>query len=97
MPNYWMENATNHGKHVLVDCGPTQSAEAHFNVLRPHLALSNFQRVGNDRLVVRIPPKKVSAVLAKIPQIKEGIAGYCWCTHGFEPHPSDSKPSPLGD
>lgn len=83
MPNFWMENAMQPGKHVLVDCGYTKDAEANFNALRPHLSMRNFQRVGGDRLVARIPPRKVAAVLAAVPQIKAGAIGYCWCTHGF--------------
>lgn len=83
MPNYWLENGMQPGKHVLVDCGYTNEAEANFNALRQFLSVRNFQRVGNDRMVARIPPKKVAEVLAAIPEIKEGAAGYCWCTHGF--------------
>jgi hypothetical protein len=32
---------------------------------------------------MRLPPKKASTVLAAMPEIREGAAGYCWCTHGF--------------
>lgn len=74
------------GKHVLVDCGHIAGAEANFNALRPYLSPRNFQRVGNDRLVARIPPTKVQAILEAVPAIKEGAAGYCWCTHGFAPN-----------
>lgn len=88
MPNYWMENAMQPGKHVLVDCGSWDASETQqrFHEMRSHVALANFQRVGNDRLVVRLPPKKATAVLAAIPEIKEGVVGYCWCTHGFAPN-----------
>lgn len=86
MASFWLENGMQPGRHVLVDLGYTKDAEANFNALRPHLAASNFQRVGNDRLVARIPAKKVATVLTSVPQIKEGTAGYCWCTHGFETH-----------
>lgn len=81
--SYWMENAMQPGRHVLVDCGYMADAEQNFTALQPHLAKRNFERVGNGRLVARIPPKKVVAVLSAVPQIKEGTASYCWCTHGF--------------
>lgn len=85
MPNYWMENAMKPGRHILVDLGYTADAEANFLALSPHIGKANFQRVGNDRLVARIPRKQLQTVLAALPQIKEGAAGYCWCTHGFVP------------
>ena len=85
MPNYWMENAIQPRRHVLVDCGswPDAVTQQRFVELRSHVALANFQRVGNDRLVVRLPPKKASSVLSAMPEIQEGAEGYCWCTHGF--------------
>lgn len=85
MPNYWMENAIQPNRHVLVDCGswPDHATQKRFRHLRKHVALANCQRVGNDRLVVRLPPTKAAAVLASMPEIKEGAVGYCWCTHGF--------------
>ena len=81
--NAWMENAMQPGRHMLVDCGYTNTAEQHFQKLEPLIGGKNFMRVGNDRLVARIPPKKKAAVLEAIPEITEGAAGYCWCTHGF--------------
>jgi len=95
MPNYWMENGMQPKRHVLVDCGHWPNHETHqrFIALREHVALANFQRVGNDRLVVRLPPKKAAAVLAAIPAIKAGVAGYCWCTHGFAPNGSGNGPA----
>lgn len=81
--NYWIENANEPGKHVLVDLGYTIDAEENYNKLIQHISKSNFQRVGNDRLIARITPKKVDHVLAAVPEIMEGAQGYCWCTHGF--------------
>lgn len=87
MPGYWMENgmSPNHDRHTLVDLGPMTQAQQNFERLKPHLSIRNFERVGNDRLVARIPPRKVPAVLAAVPEITAGTAGYCWCTHGM-PH-----------
>lgn len=96
MPNYWMENAMQPSRHVLVDCGSwaDPATQQRFRDLLAHVALANCQRVGNDRLVVRVPPKKAAAVLAAMPEIKEGAAGYCWCTHGFAPNePVQGPPS----
>ena len=82
---YWMENAMQPGRHVLVDCGPWGDSvtQDRFKMLRERVALRNFERVGNDRLVVRLPPKVATQVLADMPVIQPGAAGYCWCTHGF--------------
>ena len=83
MTNFWLENASAPGTHVLVDLGYTANAEQNYLTLKPYLSKANFQRIANDRMVARIPPSKVKKVLAALPQIKEGEAGYCWCTHGF--------------
>ena len=85
MANYWMENAIQPGRHVLADCGPWGDAETkeRFLRMRERVALRNCERVGNDRLVVRLPPTVAPAVLAAMPEIQPGAAGYCWCTHGF--------------
>ena len=83
--SYWMENAMQPGRHVLVDCGPWSepTTQERFKRLCARVALRNCERVGNDRLVVRLPPKVAPAVLDDMPEIKPGAAGYCWCTHGF--------------
>ncbi len=85
MLGFWMENgmAPNHNRHTIVDLGPMAQAQQNFERLKPHLSLRNFERVGNDRLVARIPPRKVAVVLAAVPEITAGSAGYCWCTHGM--------------
>lgn len=81
----WMENGLQPGRHVLVDCGPWSepTTKERFTRLRERVALRNFERVGNDRLVVRLPPKVAPAVLVDMPEIQAGANGYCWCTHGF--------------
>lgn len=83
---YWMENAMQPGRHVLVDCGPWNEAttQERFRRLREHVGLRNFERVGNDRLVVRLPPKTAPSVLAAMPDVQACAQGYCWCTHGFK-------------
>lgn len=84
--SYWMENGMQPGRHVLVDCGSwgEKITQKRFTTLRKYVALRNCERVGNDRLVVRLPPKLASSVLAAIPAIQAGIASYCWCTHGWK-------------
>ena len=61
--SYWMENAMQPGRHVLVDCGPWSepATQERFRRLR--------ERVGNGRLVVRLPPKVAPTVLADMPEI----------------------------
>ena len=83
--SYWMENAIEPGRHVLVDCGPwrERATQDRFKRLRERVALRNFERVGNDRLMVRLPRTVARTVLADMPEIQPGAAGYCWCTHGF--------------
>ena len=87
MLGYWMENgmSPNHDRHTIVDLGPVALSQQNFERLKPHVSIKNFELVGNDRLVARIPPSKVATVLAAVPEITPGSAGYCWCTHGM-PH-----------
>ena len=102
MGGYWMENATRPGRHVLVDCGPWSepTTQDRFKRLRERVALRNCERVGNDRLVVRLPPKVAPSILAAMPEIQPGAAGYCWCTHGFaeaKPHSTANSRTPTQD
>lgn len=85
MTDYWLENSAQPGRHTLVDCGYFSDAasKARYDRLLPHIGRSNFLRVGNGRLLARLPPRKAPAVLAAMPDIQTGAAGYCWCTHGF--------------
>lgn len=85
MSDFWLENAATPGKHTLVDCGylKDQAARDRADKLLEHVSRKNIEIAGDGRLLVRIPPTKVKTVLAAIPEIKEGAAGYCWCTHGF--------------
>jgi len=102
MTGYWMGNAMQPGLHVLVDCGPwiEPTTQERFKRLRERVALRNFERVGNDRLVVRLPPKVAPSILAAMPEIQPGAAGYCWCTHGFaeaKPHSKANPRTPTQD
>lgn len=83
--NFWIDNATEPRKHVLVDCGymAEQAARDRADKILKHVSPKNIVVAGYGRLLVRIPPAKVPAVLKAIPEIKEGGATYCWCTHGF--------------
>lgn len=82
--SYWMDNAVG-PHHTLVDVGYWHEAatQERFVALRKEVGLSNFQRVGNGRLTMRVPPRRVVKFLAEHPEIVAGGAGYCWCTHGY--------------
>jgi hypothetical protein len=85
MTSYWTQNAMRPGLHTLVDIGPMSERRTRerYARLRQYLALLNFQIVGNGRLTVRLPLRKRDFILKRFRSIKEGAAGYCWCTHGF--------------
>lgn len=91
--SFWMDNATSAmGQqpdratyaHTLVDCGYVQHPVARRNADRLFklVSKSNAEVVYAGRLLVRIPPAKVAAVLTKFPQIKP-IQRYAWCSHSF--------------
>ena len=85
----WLQNGT--GKnHMLVDMGCLDKQETRDNadkLLDAIKAAGHKGRcgeiVGNRRLVIRIPPKVKNVVIASCPEISEGSADYCWCTHGW--------------
>jgi hypothetical protein len=81
--DFWLENSVLPRRHIVVDCGPWAQAEQRFKRLRQFVGLRQFLRVGNGRLVARLPPRTAPAVLAAMPEIQPGAHGYCWCTHGF--------------
>lgn len=93
MMSFWLQNAAQPGRHTLVDIGDLDDKRARDRAdrLRKYLAISNFQIVGNARLTVRLPPKKRDFILQRFPLIKEGAAGYCWCTHGFVERPTSGE------
>jgi hypothetical protein len=84
---YWLENGMveAHAKHTLVDMGDVnkQAARDATDRLMEHTGRRNVQVVGAGRITVRLPPRKRANILRKFPQIAEGAAGYCWCTHGW--------------
>lgn len=82
--SYWLDNAAG-PRHTLVDVGywPDVTTRERFVALRKEVGLSNFQRVGNDRLTMRVPPRRVAKFLEAHPEIVADGADYCWCTHGY--------------
>ncbi len=86
MRSYWEENATQR-VHTLVDCGYLNDQQSRDNAdkVLKHVSRRNMELAGFRRIVIRIPPMKLASVLKAVPEIKEGAAEYCWCTHGFAP------------
>lgn len=82
--SYWQQNGMG-AKHTLIDMGSVddQAVRDATDRLIPLLGRTNVQIVGNGRVTVRLPPKKVDATLEKFPQIVAGAAEYCWCSHGW--------------
>lgn len=82
MSDWWSENMMG-GEHILVDLGTFPDAAERGDKLREMgIGKDNFQ-VGNAfRLLVRIPPTKLAAVLDACP-IREGTT-YFGCTHVWE-------------
>lgn len=67
-------------RQPLCDLGYTKDAESKFTALREFgISIKNFRREGFDRLLVRIPPTKLAAVMKAFP-IVEGKT-YFQCTH----------------
>ncbi len=81
----WWDNSVKPPRWVIVDLGQWRDAATRrrYSRLSAELGTPNFRRVGNDRLIVRIPPKRVDAILRDFPRIRAGAAEYCWCTHGW--------------
>ena len=85
--NWWLENAAvQQGPlpHVLIDFGYVKDESARMNADRVLAVLgkANLQLVGFGRIVIRVPPTKVTRVLEQFPEIHEGD-GYRWTTHRF--------------
>lgn len=105
MPDYWMENAMSLGSmakeprvaaHTLIDLGyfNAKPARDRADQLLNMVSRKCLQIAGFGRLLVRIPPTKVGAVLAAFPGIKPATktSGYSWCTHTwFDPESTDLK------
>ena len=92
--SYWLDNAAG-PRHTLVDVGywSESATQERFVALRKEVGLSNFQRVGNGRLTMRLPPRRAARFLAAHPEIVAGVAGYCWCTHGYIAAPQPGDPT----
>lgn len=83
--SYWMQNAVG-GTHTLVDMGNVDEQSVRDATDRVKAKIgrgAQIQVVGNGRVTLRIPPKKVQQAMADFPEIVADAAGYCWCSHGW--------------
>ena len=78
----WLENAMERGKHILLDLGYVNNPKTreHADQLFELVSKRNLEVVAYGRALVRIPPSKLEAVLARFHDIQEG-GGYSWTTH----------------
>ena len=83
MADYWNDNGLEPGKHTLIDLGYVDDKSMDkVEKLLPFIKKRNFQVVGFNRLVVRIPPEKVSQIINQFPiKTSKERKGYIWCTH----------------
>jgi len=82
--SYWMDNAVEPGKYILVDLGyvTSQATRGNADKLRQYVGRRNFELAAYGRLLVRVPPSKLQLCLSLFPiKTSEEHAGYCWCTH----------------
>lgn len=87
MADFWLENAsTKPPPHVIVDLGYAHHSQVRDRAdeLMKMLGKQNLQVVYLGRVLVRIPPIKVRAVLMNFPNIEERCT-YSWCTHSWIP------------
>lgn len=88
MKDYWLENAADSAagkqKHILVDLGylSEQAARDRADKLFTKLSKTNLRIVGASRIVIRVPPNKLAAVLAAFPEITTKQT-YSWCSHSW--------------
>lgn len=88
MISWWLENGMtlpSHDKHTLVDMGDVEDQRARdaTDEILQALGRRNVQVIGAGRITVRLPPRRRDAILKRFPQIVEGAARYCWCSHGW--------------
>lgn len=86
MADYWLENAAEPAKHLLVDLGYVNckdSRDRADRLFRFGIAKRNMQLVANGRVLIRIPPSKAKAVFRTFRGIRPAAKapGYTWCTH----------------
>ena len=87
--SFWLDNAMEAGKHILVDMGYMGSQNARDRtddviafIGKTHKGQKNVEILAYNRITIRIPPGKLDAVLEKFPAIS-GKQTYSWCTHSW--------------
>ena len=82
--NWWLDNMPDSDRHTIVDCGyPTSPrARARADRLLRHVSKRNLCWGHCSRILIRIPPAKVKAILRAFPSIKEDSSYYA-CTHSY--------------
>jgi hypothetical protein len=88
---YWMDNAMEHGKHILVDLGYVNNPKTreHADDLAKIISKKNIEIVYCGRVLLRIPPAKLTQVLNNFPAIN-AKPHYSWCTHTWDYEGMDS-------
>jgi 2-oxoglutarate dehydrogenase complex dehydrogenase (E1) component-like enzyme len=89
---FWLDNAFEAGKHIIVDCGYVRHANARNNADRLRVALGFDTKqarrkeivavVACGRVLVRVPKPK-EHLLKRFRRIRQGTA-YAWCTHVYD-------------
>ena len=79
---YWMDNAMEEGKHILIDLGyaGNEKTRNHCDAITKIISKKNVEIVYCGRVLVRIPPSKLKMIMEKFPDIEERQT-YAWCTH----------------
>lgn len=88
--SFWLDNAVEPGKFILVDCGYAKCKRARDNADQLLKVIGNkrdnLEIAANYRVLIRVPKRQAEVLkhFRKIVPRKEGEAGYCWTTHVFE-------------
>lgn len=88
MANFWNENHSTPGQHTLIDLGYLKCRDSFDRLDRLRAAgigKANVQVVAYGRLLIRIPPTKVSRIMSRFRGIRvitdKHASVYCDCTH----------------